>query len=130
MTFEDIIGDWVEDFIEVLHPNPDIGDAYLSAPSGIKIIFDGYGEEDAANHMSFAVFVHMNSLTEEFPEHDHVYGLVQHRSKEEVCIYVWYNPDTQDVFVNVDNFENEYPNHEEYKELVKKIWLRDNGSED
>jgi hypothetical protein len=70
----------------------------ISAISGIKVIFDGYGydeetDEEGAdvNLETYAVFIHRNSLTEEFPEHDLTpWGLI-HRPKEEVCIYVWYD---------------------------------------
>lgn len=70
----------------------------ISAISGIKVIFDGYGydeetDEEGAdvNLETYAVFIHRNSLIEEFPEHDLTpWGLI-HRPKEEVCIYVWYD---------------------------------------
>ena len=76
----------------------------ISAISGIKVIFDGYGydeetDEEGAdvNLETYAVFIHRNSLTEEFPEHDLTpWGLI-HRPKEEVCIYVWYDVE-QDEF--------------------------------
>lgn len=76
----------------------------------VKIIFDGYGdlEEEVngeykyteggnTNMESYAIFIHKDALVEEFmfPEHD-VYSftfgsMIQHRPKEEVCIYAWYD---------------------------------------
>ena len=76
----------------------------------VKIIFDGYGdlEEEIdgeykyteggnTNMESYAIFIHKDALVEEFmfPEHD-VYSftfgsMIQHRPKEEVCIYAWYD---------------------------------------
>jgi hypothetical protein len=77
----------------------------------VKIIFDGYGDledEDEngeyryteagnTNMESYAIFLHKDSLTENFifPEHDSfafTFGsMIQHRPKEEVCIYAWYD---------------------------------------
>lgn len=86
----------------------------ISAISGIKVIFDGYGydeetDEEGANVNieCYAVFIHRNSLTEEFPEHDTTpWGLI-HRPKEEICIYVWYDVineeyDVQDLMDIID----------------------------
>ena len=78
----------------------------ISAISGIKVIFDGYGydeetDEEGAdvNLETYAVFIHRNSLTEEFPEHDLTpWGLI-HRPKEEVCIYVWYDVEREEFEV-------------------------------
>jgi hypothetical protein len=80
----------------------------------IKITFEGYGdletedengeyvyEEGGNKNMeSYAIFIHKDSLEEdfEFPEHD-VYSftfgsMIQHRPAEEVCIYAWYDVET------------------------------------
>jgi hypothetical protein len=88
----------------------EIGEDVSDQPE-VKIIFDGYGDledEDEngeyryteggnKNMQSFAIFIHKDSLTEDFvfPEHD-VYqftfgGMIQHRPAEEVCIYAWYD---------------------------------------
>ena len=77
----------------------------------VKIIFDGYGDledEDEngkyryteggnKNMESYAIFIHKDSLAEDFifPEHD-VFGftfgsMIQHRPAEEVCIWAWYD---------------------------------------
>ena len=99
----------------------------------VKIIFDGYGdlEEEIdgeykyteggnTNMESYAIFIHKDALVEEFmfPEHD-VYSftfgsMIQHRPKEEVCIYAWYDVknDSWDVLplgdrIDEDNSMNE-----------------------
>ena len=87
-----------------------IGEDVSDQPE-VKIIFDGYGDledEDEngeyryteggnKNMQSYAIFIHKDALTEDFvfPEHD-VYqftfgGMIAHRTKEEVCLYAWYD---------------------------------------
>ena len=88
----------------------EIGEDVSDQPE-VKIIFDGYGDledEDEngeyryteggnKNMQSYAIFIHKDALTEDFvfPEHD-VYqftfgGMIAHRTKEEVCLYAWYD---------------------------------------
>lgn len=75
----------------------------------IKIMFDGFGaketegpngeviyDEDGNEQLeSFAIFIHKDSGKRNFvfPEHDvHAFtfgNMIQHRPKEEVCIYAW-----------------------------------------
>jgi hypothetical protein len=97
-----------------LFPGNDSGDT----PFGVKIIFDGFGlleyedengnyiseENGDRNMVSFAVFVHKNSLTEEFPPHELTPWALIHRPKEECCIYVWY--DRQEDIMDVIPFED------------------------
>ena len=100
--YEEVIEDWVREYVYtmdegILRPGDQSGDE----PLGVKIIFDGYGDLDTeeeyiegGNHslMSFAVFVHKNSLNgEEFPEHEQTPWALVHRPKDEVCIWVWYD---------------------------------------
>jgi hypothetical protein len=88
----------------------EIGEDVSDQPE-VKIIFDGYGdleEEDEngkyvyteggnKNMQSYAIFIHKDALTEDFvfPEHDVFQftfgGMIQHRTKEEVCLYAWYD---------------------------------------
>ena len=101
------------DMLEGSHRDPDdleIGRDISDLPE-VKIIFDGYGDledEDEngeyryteggnKNMESYAIFIHKDSLAEDFifPEHD-VFGftfgsMIQHRPAEEVCIYAWYD---------------------------------------
>jgi hypothetical protein len=113
--YSEIVEEWVREFIctmdedEDLYPGNDSGDA----PSGVKIIFDGFADlEDEDENgeyryteggnksvKSFAVFVHKTSLTEEFPPHELTPWALIHRPKEEVCLYVWYDEETDDVEV-------------------------------
>jgi hypothetical protein len=108
--YEVVVERWVSDFIlsmddGILRPGNQSGDE----PPGVKIIFDGYGyneetnEEDNLNVMSFAVFVHKDSLKGEFPEHDQTPWALIHRPKDEVCIWVWY--DATDDSIEVIPFE-------------------------
>jgi hypothetical protein len=67
----------------------------------VKIIFDGYGDLDEEEYIeggdknmeSYAIFIHKDSLQEdfEFPEHEMTPWCLIHRPKDEVCIYAWYN---------------------------------------
>ena len=77
----------------------------------VKIIFDGYGDLDEENMdgeykyieggninmESYAIFIHRGAIDPNFmfPEHDSysfTFGsMLQHRPKEEVCIYAWYD---------------------------------------
>ena len=99
----------------------DIGEDVSSIPE-VKIIFDGYGDledEDEngeyryteggnKNMESFAIFIHKDSLTEDFVFPEHVVyqftfgGMIQHRPDEEVCIYAWH-----DVELSEDNAMDE-----------------------
>jgi len=83
-----------------------IGENISTAPE-IKIIFDGFGDletedengeyvyEEGGNREieSYAIFIHKDSLTEnfEFPEHEFSPWALIHRPNEEVCIYAWYS---------------------------------------
>ena len=113
--YSEIVEGWVREFICTmdedgrLYPGNDSGDS----PAGVKIIFDGFGDLEEENMdgeykyiengnvsmKSFAVFIHKNSLTEEFPPHELTPWALIHRPKEEVCIYVWYDEENDDIDV-------------------------------
>lgn len=88
----------------------------ISDVSEVKIIFDGYGyneetdEQDDKNLESYAIFIHKDSLTEdfEFPEHDMTPWCLIHRPQEEVCIFAWHdvNSDTWDFSILEEIVEN------------------------
>ena len=131
--YSEIVEGWVRDFIAtmdegILEPGDDSGDT----PYGVKIIFDGYGyneetdEENDLNTMSFAVFVHKNSLTEEFPPHDLTPWALIHRPKEEVCIWCWYdeNADQVEVIPFEENNSTEL-DHKFVSNLIFEIQRRD-----
>jgi len=83
----------------------------ISDQPEVKIIFDGYGDLEIDNDVdeyqfteggntnmeSYAIFIHRGAIDPDFmfPEHDSysfTFGsMIQHRSKEEVCIYAWYD---------------------------------------
>ena len=136
--YSEVIEHWVREFICTmdegrLHPGDDSGDA----PFGVKIIFDGYGYDEETNEenadenmMSFAVFVHKDSLLEEFPEHEFAPWALIHRPKEEVCIWVWYDAenDQVDVIPFEDNNSTEL-DHEFVTQLIFDIEKRDSGDD-
>ena len=88
----------------------------ISDVSEVKIIFDGYGyneetdEQDDTNLESYAIFIHKDSLTEnfDFPEHDMTPWCLIHRPKEEVCIFAWHDvkEDTWDFSMLEDIVDN------------------------
>lgn len=137
--YSEVIEGWVRDFVftideddfdqGTLRPGDDSG----IAPAGVKIIFDGYGyneetnEEDDTNQMSFAVFIHKTSLTEDFPEHEQTPWALIHRPKEEVCIWAWYDCENDEVSVVPfeDNNSTEL-DHEFITKLIFEIKERDN----
>ena len=103
--------------LEAMWRDPDdleIGRDISDLPE-VKIIFDGYGdletEEDGeykyvergnTNMESYAIFIHKNALQEEFvfPEHEMTPWALIHRPKEEVCIYAWYDVESNDWSIN------------------------------
>ena len=107
-----IIEKWVRNFYDTMDEDildgfGEAGDESGQAPAGVKIIFDGYGydeetDEENADHnmVSFAVFVHKNSLTEEFVPHELTPWALIHRPKEEVCIYAWYDVENDEWSIN------------------------------
>jgi hypothetical protein len=134
--YSEVVEGWVREFVctmdegDDLEPGNDSGDA----PFGVKIIFDGYGydeetndEQGNKNMMSFAVFVHKDSLTQEFPPHELTPWALIHRPKEEVCIWVWYDveEDSFDIIPFEDNNSTEL-DHDFLVDLIFKIQERDN----
>ena len=102
--------------------------------SGVKIIFDGYGYDEETDEengnkdmLSFAVFIHVDSLTREFPPHELTPWALIHRPKEEVCIWVWYDAETDevDVIPYEDNSSTEL-DPELVTKLIFDIEKRDN----
>ncbi len=85
-----------------------------------------YEEAGNKNMVSFAVFVHKTSLTEDFPEHEQTPWALIHRPKEEVCIYAWYDVenDQLDIIPFEDNNSTEL-DHEFVTDLIFKIAERD-----
>jgi hypothetical protein len=140
--YSEIIEGWVRIFISTMDEGRlEPGDQSGEAPFGVKIIFDGYADLESydedneyfceeggdTTQLSFAVFIHKNSLTEEFPPHDLTPWALIHRPKEEVCIYVWYNEedDSIDVIPFEDNNSTEL-DHDFVTKLIFDIEKRDN----
>ena len=124
----------------------EIGEDVSDQPE-VKIIFDGYGDledEDEngeyryteggnKNMQSFAIFIHKDTLTEDFvfPEHD-VYqftfgGMIQHRPAEEVCIYAWYDAtdDSWDILPLEDRLsEDNDMNENDVMLILEGLYLK------
>lgn len=129
-----IVEGWVRNFISTMDDGElEAGNDSGDSPFGVKIIFDGYGYDDETEEengdkdsFSFAVFVHKDSLTKEFPPHELTPWALIHRPKEEVCIWTWYNCNTDDVDIIPfeDNNSTEL-DHEFITDLIFKIAERD-----
>ena len=104
-NYLDIVESWLWLFIDTMESGYlQLGNASGIAPKGIKIIFDGYGKkEDGSeniNILTFAIFVHKDSLKKNFPPHETNSLAIIHRSKEEVCFSAFYDLDTDSITVN------------------------------
>ena len=134
LNYLPIIEKWVRTFINTM--NTDVKDGYAKPgedfgeiPKGIKIIFDGYGyneqtdQNDDINMLSFAVFVHKNSLTEYFPPHESNFNMIIHRPNEECYINVWYT--VKDDYVNVLPFEDMNNTELDHNFLINLIFKID-----
>ena len=118
--------------LEAMWRDPDdleIGRDISDLPE-VKIIFDGYGDlEDTdengeykyvergnTNMESYAIFIHKDALQEEFvfPEHEMTPWALIHRPKEEVCIYAWYDVESNDWSINAleETSEHDMTNEE------------------
>ena len=110
LTYQEIVELWVRDFIHTMD------EGYLSPGNrsgeevpGVKIIFDGYGynevtnDNDDENIMNFVVFVHKDSLSGSFPEHEETGSALVHRPKEEVFINAIY--EVQEGTITILPFE-------------------------
>ena len=142
--YSEVVEGWVREFISTMDDGDDLepGNRSGDEPFGVKIIFDGYGilewedengeyqcdEQGNKDMMSFAVFVHKNSLTEEFVEHEFTPWCLIHRPKEEVCIYCWYDAveDSFDVIPFEENNSTELDHNFVY-DLIFKIKERDSN---
>ena len=112
----------------------EVGDNSGNAPFGVKIIFDGYAEDDDGNptkeSMSFAVFVHKNSLTKEFKKHEPNPFAIIHRPKEECYINCWYDSeeDNLDITTFIEDKTDDCTelDRDFVIDLICKIYDRDN----
>jgi hypothetical protein len=142
--YSPIIESWIRNFMDTMDHDDDLepGNESGDTPPGVKIIFDGFGiyeyEDEEGNYIceengdrnmvSFAVFIHEKSLTEEFPPHVITPWALVHRPKEECCIYVWYDreEDIMDVVPFEENNSTEL-DPEFVTDLIFKIHERDNA---
>ncbi len=129
--YAEVVEGWIREFICTMDDGHlRAGDDSGEAPFGVKIIFDGYGEDDDGNAdlntESFAVFVHKNSLTEEFPEHDQTPWALIHRPKEEVCIWAWYDCNSDEVtIIPFEDSDSTQLDHDFIIDTIFKIQERD-----
>jgi hypothetical protein len=127
--YEEVVEGWVREYVSTMDDGwlrP--GDQSGVEPLGVKIIFDGYGyneetnEDNDENIMSFAVFVHKDSLNgEEFPEHEQTPWALIHRPKEEVCIWVWYTVDKDEIEVVPFEDGSTEMDHEEIYRIIDML---------
>lgn len=110
LTYEEMVAIWLRDYIDTmdegyLRPGDRSGDEL----PGIKIMFDGYGyNEETNNHddeniMTFCIFIHKDSLSGHFPDHEENSRAIIHRPTDEVCIKAVY--DVQEDYLEVLPFE-------------------------
>jgi len=132
--YSPIVEGWVREFYSTMDDGDlEAGNDSGDSPFGVKIIFDGYGYNEETNEengdkntFSFAVFVHKDSLTKEFPPHELTPWALLHRPDEEVCIWVWYysNADDVDIIPFEDNNFTKL-DHNFITDLIFKIAERD-----
>jgi len=106
IPYQEIVELWVKDFIHTMddgHLSP--GNRSGEEVPGVKIIFDGYGyneetnEDDDENIMNFVVFIHKDSLSGKFPEHEETGLALIHRPKEEVFINAIYDVEEDSITI-------------------------------
>ena len=137
--YTEIVEAWIKGFVNSMDDSvkggyAEPGDGSGVCPDGIKIIFDGYDNEetdtnDNTDQLSFAVFVHKTSLTKPFPPHETGFGMgIQHRPKEECYMNVWYDvaSDTMEIAYFEENDGTEL-DHEEVVEIMFQIQARDSA---
>ena len=126
---------WVKTFMKTMDKGDlEVGDDSGNTPFGVKIIFDGYAEDDDGNpikeSMSFAVFVHKNSLTKEFKKHEPNPFAIIHRPKEECYINCWYDSeeDNLDITTFIEDKTDDCTelDRDFVIDLICKIYDRDN----
>ena len=133
ITHEDIIEKWVRHWIDTRNDDNElkVGDESGEAPFGVKIMFDGYGENDDGSEnrymWSFAVFVHKDSVTKAFKPHDSNALAIIHRPKEECFITVWWQSEQDEIDI-VTSIEHDNCTQLDRKfviDLIHKIDNRD-----
>lgn len=138
MDYHDVILNWVKEFIATMDYIDDleIGNDSGDTPFGVKIIFDGFGydeETDEENadktHLSFAVFVHKDSLSKEFPEHELTPWALIHRPSEEVCFHVWYDMPEDYLMISTLEDSSTELDYDFVKNLILEIHKRDSNEE-
>lgn len=101
---------WVRHFFETSNTEPELfrpGDMNGEWPQGVKILFESYsegndGHSDPYGELCFAVFIHKESPNGVFPEHEFAHGMILRRLDEELCFYVWYDLDEDEISVSPD----------------------------
>jgi hypothetical protein len=95
-----VVEAWVREFFCTMDEDDDLqpGNDSGYAPEGVKIIFDGYQEdedsgEDIYSSESYALFIHKDALAKDFifPKHESGGWTVIHRPDQEICLSAWYD---------------------------------------
>ena len=131
-NYWEILELWLRDFIVT------IDEGYLQPgnrsgiePYGVKIIFDGYGynqktdREDNLQILTFAIFIHKNSLDREFPEHELTPWALITRTDEEVRIDAHFNRKTNEVEIqSFQDFDSTNLDHDFVHKLIQDIYKK------
>ena len=116
-------------FLEEARANTDdlkVGEN-ISTISELKIIFDGYGEDEESgdedyNNESYAFFIHKDSLKKGFifPEHETTPWALVHRPDEEICLHAWCSTE-DDIWTLPDDWNDSSRNKKLTTEFFENI---------
>lgn len=132
-------------YSEAGHDGEQVIGENISCLEEVKIIFDGYGDLETTdengdyeyveggnvNMQSYAIFIHRDALTKDFvfPEHttySFTFGnMIQHRPKEEICIYAWYDleNDSWEIIPLEDRIDKDcVMNEEDVMKILKGLY--------
>lgn len=123
--YEKLVTNIVED--RCYNPN-NIRGCDISDTTGVKLIFDGYAEnddgDDDTNHQCYVLFIHKDSgpLNFEFPEHDIEYGMIVHRPDKEIDIYIWHDVKNNEYDVVQMDEDNKVMTPKKVMEILETIY--------
>ena len=112
----------------------------------VKIMFESYADKEVedeegnyietiengdTNQECYCIFIHKDSAQEDFqfPEHEtaaFIFGnLILHRTKEEVCIYAWYNVEENNWSINsLDETSEHDMTNKEVMNILETLYTR------
>jgi hypothetical protein len=138
ITYDEIIKKWIAHWITTYNSaggwekKLTAGDESGKAPFGVKIMFNGYGENDDGSEDEskwfWVVYVHKDSLTKEFKPHELYRGWVINRPKEECRVNVVRNSMGElEVGTMIDDETDDCTELDKnfVIDLIRKIYERD-----